>query len=123
MDSVFVPGARVFFIENPEVTGTVTKIVDDKDGVLIGYMVKRDNDGRTIECKPNKIALKFRVGARVKGKSGTDDANKTGIIIEKGQWINARGKPVKPPSDVWFVLWDGETEKTLKIDNDLEIIN
>jgi len=65
---------------------------------------------------------KFKPGVRVKGKPNTEDEGKTGMIIEKGRWINHRAKPAKPPVDIWFVLWKGETDKKLKREDDLEII-
>ena len=65
---------------------------------------------------------KFKLRIRVKGRPNTDDEGKIGRIIEKGRWINSRAKPVKPPADIWFVLWEGETDKKLKREDDLEII-
>ena len=68
------------------------------------------------------MEIKFRVGAKVRGRSNTNDAGKTGIIVEKGIWVNSRGKPTKPPVGIWFVLWNGETNKQLKNEDELEII-
>lgn len=65
---------------------------------------------------------KFRRGVRVRGRQNTEDEGKIGVIIEKGRWINHKGKPTKPPTDVWFVLWNGEADKKLKSKEDLEII-
>lgn len=65
---------------------------------------------------------KFSIHAPVRGRANTEDEGKTGLIVEKGKWINHFAKPAKPPSDIWFVLWNGETEKKLKREEDLETI-
>lgn len=65
---------------------------------------------------------KFKPRVRVQGRQNTEDEGKTGVIIEKGTWINYKGKPTKPPRGIWFVLWNGETDKKLKSEDDLEII-
>ncbi|MFC2068525.1 hypothetical protein ACFLTP_05915 [Chloroflexota bacterium] len=66
--------------------------------------------------------IKFKVGDEVRGIANTNDAGKVGTIMEKGGWINHSTKDAKPPVGIWFVLWDGETNRQLKREDDLEIL-
>ena len=59
----------------------------------------------------------FEVGVRVKGKPGTEDADKIGTITEKQRFLNG-GKGLV---SVLFVRWDEEEEEVEKNEDELNI--
>jgi len=67
---------------------------------------------------------KFKVGIKVKDKSGTEDDEKVGVIIAEIMWLGLNGKPIERHKDApkWAILFDNEKETKYKREEDLEII-